>query len=235
MVGTENDILELLAGSDPRQAQDFVLSFGENRVASWSDAHRQASTRAASARHLPHYRGQLRHQLGETALSMAAQTANVGCIPFRTVKPGGVFMVARLGRFGIVSLTVPARRSLPRKSPTRRLLSNPNDDLDPQHKLALIGTSRGATELAYFGCMVTCPSFREPTVPAEMVFAVPNARLNGWIVWMPLPTVYARLQDLFDKGAGPSTTYAKPIPDLRLPKFRLPKQDRGAGGSDTDT
>src|SRR5262249_1633351 len=123
----------------------------------------------------------------------------------------------------------------PRRSPTRRWLSSPNDDLDAQHRLALSGTSRGATELAYFGCMIACPSFREPTIPAEIVFAVPNARLTDWIMWMPLPAIYAQLQDLVDKGRKPSAAYTKPIPDRRIPTFRLPKQDRGAGGEDINT
>ena len=65
-------------------------------------------------------------------------------------------MVARLGRFGLVSLSVATRRSLPRKSPTRRLLKGSSEDLDPQQKLWMAekASLRGATESAYFGCMM---------------------------------------------------------------------------------
>lgn len=227
----DQKIIQLLSAGNPRQAQEFVLSFGEHRSASWADAHRQAGLRAASQKHLPHYRGQLRHQLGETALVNAAQTAKAGYIPMRTIKPGGVFMVARLGRFGLVSLSVANRKALPRRSPTRRLLSSPNEDLDPQHKLFLSdrSTSRGATELAYFGCMVACPSSLDPAVPYQIVFAVPDATLTNWIEWVPLTKLYACLQDLIEKDGPSNVAYSKPILDRRIPTFRLPKQGRKAG------
>lgn len=228
----EGDILSLLAGSNPKQAQDFILAFGEHRAASWADSHRQAATRSASQKHVPPFRGQLRHQLGETALSNAAQVARAGCIPITTVKPGGVFMVARIGRFGLVSLSISGRRSMPRRSPTRRLLGEPNEDLDPQQKLWLAEkvSSRGATELSYFGCMIACPSRRDPTAPAEMVLAVPNARLNEWLGWIPLTRAYALLQDLIvNDDVFKNISQPKPIPDRRLPTFRLPKRDLEAG------
>ncbi len=227
----DQDILKLLAGTNARQAQEFILSFGENRVASWAEAHRQATLRSASHRHLPHYRGQLRHQLGETALLKAAQTAKIGCISIPTVQPGGAFMVARIGRFGIVSLTVPKKKGLPRRSATRYLLGEPNEDLDPQQKLRFLekSPSRGATELAYFGCMIAYPAFREPEAPADMVFAVPNARLTNWVEWIPLTKLHASLQDLIGKDVKDAAPYAKQIPDRRIPTFRLPKQGRQAG------
>jgi hypothetical protein len=224
-----NSILRLLADRNPRQAQDFILAFGEHRSASWTDSHKQASVRAASKGHLPHFRGQLRHQLGEASLATAAHVAKVGCIPVQTVKPGGFFMVARVGRFGLVCLSVRGRRFMPRRSATRRLLSGPNDDLDPQQKLRLAdeASARGATELAYFGCMVTTPSRSDPTSPGEVVLAIPNARLTDWIEWIPLPRLFAMLQDFVPKsGEGSRPAEAKPIPDLRIPQFRLPKHDR---------
>jgi hypothetical protein len=226
------DILQLLAGTNPGQAREFVLSFSEHRAASWADAQRQASLRAASHGHLPHYRGQLRYQLGETALLNAAQIAKAGCIPIRTVRPGSTFMVARVGRFGLVSVTVRDRRYMPRPSATRRLLSDPNEELDPQRKLHLTDKmpSRGATELAYFGCMIACPSIREPGAPAQMVFGIPNARLSDWIEWVPLQKLYAALEDLVSKDGQSTLPHSKPIPDRRYPTLRLPKDDRSSGG-----
>ena len=232
----EKDILSLLAGRNSKQAQDFVLAFSEHRAASWADSQRQAAIRAASQRHIPGFRGQLRHQLGETALASAAQVANVGCIPIMTVKPGGVFMVARIGRFGLVSLCIAGRKFTSRSSATRRLLSGPNDDLDPQRKLWLADKSsaRGTTELAYFGCMVACPSRRDPSVPAEMVFAIPNARMTEWIEWIPLTRLFAMLQDVATQNEAPGNAIqSKPIPDRRIPKFRLPRQDEGTGNEGT--
>jgi len=231
----DQNILKLLAGTNARQAQEFILSFGENRFAAWAEANRQASLRAASQRHLPHYRGQLRHQLGETALLKAAQTAKIGCIPIPTVQPGGVFMVARIGRFGLVSLTVPKKKGLPRRAATRYLLSEPNDDLDPQQKLRFMekSPSRGTMELAYFGCMITYPAYREPETPADMVFAVPNARLTDWIEWIPLTKLHASLQDLVGKDGKDDSSYATPIPDRRIPTFRLPKRDRQVGDEES--
>jgi len=227
----DREILQLLAGQNPNQAQDFILAFGEHRTASWADAQRQAVLRAASQRHTPHYRGQLRFQLGETAIVHAAQAARIGCIPIRTVKPGGVFMVARVGRFGLVSLMTPNKRAMPRKSVTRRLLSDPNEDIDPQQKLGLIDKAvrRGATELAYFGCMVAYPSYHDPAVPSQLAFAVPNAGMTRWIEWVPLTKLYASLQDIIAKDTPTSSPHAEPIRDRRFPVFRLPKQDRESG------
>lgn len=232
----EDQIVGLLADRDPKQAQDFILAFGEHRTASWADSQRQAALKAASKRHVPHFRGQLRHQLGETALANAAQVAKVGCIPFPTVKPGGVFMVARVGRFGLVSLRVGSRRALPRRSPTRLLLSNPNDDIDPQQKLwaAEKASARGATELAYFGCMVVQPSRNDPSAPAEMALAIPNARMTDWLDWIPLPRVFAALQNIVSgDGSAKEAPQIRPIPDRRMPTFRLPKRNGEAdeGGS----
>ncbi len=229
----DKTILQLLAGDNPKRAQEFVLTLEEQRTASWADAHRQASLKAASKGHVSHFRGQLRHQLGETALLEASQIAGLGCLPFRTVKPGGIFMVARIGRFGLVSLSVPKKRAMPRFSWTRRLLSEPNEDLDPQEKLRLVekSPSRGATELAYFGCIVALPWRKDPSVPAEIALAVPNARLTDWLAWIPLTGLHAALQDLVDDIGVGDTWAAKPIVDRRLPTFRLPKEEDGAKSS----
>lgn len=229
------EILQLLSGDNPRQAQDFILAFGDYRTSSWSDAQRQASLKSASKRRLPHYRGQLRHQLGETALANAARAANIGCIPVPTIRPGGVFMVARLARFGLVSMNVANKRTMPRRSPTRRLLSSPNDLLDPQQKLALADRTfgRGATELAYFGCMVACPAYPDPSTPAQLAFAIPNAKLADWIEWIPLTRLHALLQDIIDEQPRVDIVPFKPIVDRRFPTFRLPKHDRDVGGGGT--
>ena len=80
--------------------------------------------------------------------------------------------------------------------------------------------------------MIACPSYRDPEVPAEMVFAVPNARLTDWIVWLPLPKLYALLQDITSNDSLANTPYSNPIPDRRIPTFRLPKQDRETGSEE---
>ena len=77
--------------------------------------------------------------------------------------------------------------------------------------------------------MVTCPSFRDPFAPQEIALAVPNAGMSEWILWIPLTRAYALLQDFIEndslniKDASP-----KPIMDRRIPRFRLPNQDREA-------
>jgi hypothetical protein len=218
-------ILDLLADRNPAQARDFMLAWGEHRNASFADAARQATTRAASINHLPQIRGQLRHHLGEIALAQAAGAVNAGQLPVKTNPPGGVFIVARIGRFALVSLTTRKKHGLPRRSITRKLLSQRNLDLEPQQSFLepRIG-SRGATELAYFGCLMTVPWKRDPTIPAELAIAVPNASLSEWLVWMPLHFAFSRLQQRVDTGKPPSPLSGA-IPDNVFPKFRLPKRD----------
>jgi hypothetical protein len=77
--------------------------------------------------------------------------------------------------------------------------------------------------------MIAYPAFREPEAPADMVFAVPNARLTNWVEWIPLTKLHASLQDLIGKDVKDAAPYAKQIPDRRIPTFRLPKQGRQAG------
>src|SRR5258708_7721465 len=147
-------ILDLLTDKLPARARDLMLAWDEQRNASWADAERQAEARAASDGHLPQLRGQFRYHLGERALAEAARAAGIGCIPLKTTPPGGTFIVARIGRFGLVSLAVRYSGLLPRRSITRKLLSQANEPLDPQGELFKERTDPSAvvTDLAYFGC-----------------------------------------------------------------------------------
>jgi hypothetical protein len=218
-------ILDLLADRDPTQARDFVLTWGERRNASWADAARQALQRAASVDHLPQIRGQLRYHLGEIALAEAAGAAKAGHLPIKTTPAGGVFVVARIGRFALVNVAVRNSHALPRRSVTRKLLSQRNVDLNPQGNLfEPRASSRGTTELAYFGCVVSVPWRRDPTVPAELAIAIPNAALSDWLSWMPLHFAFARLQERVDSGKLQKLSHSD-IPDKVFPKFRFPKRD----------
>jgi hypothetical protein len=217
-------ILDLLADRNPAQARDFVLAWGERRNASFADAQRQAVSRAASVDHLPQIRGQLRYHLGEIALGNSAGAVKAGQLPVKTDPPGGVFIVARIGRFALVSLTTRKKHALPRRSITRKLMSQRNLDLEPQRSLLDPIGSRGATELAYFACLVAVLWKRDPSVPSELAIAVPNASLSDWLTWMPLHFAFAQLQARIDSGTGSSPSIG-PIPDNVFPKFRLPKQD----------
>jgi hypothetical protein len=190
---------------------------------------RQALQRAASVDHLPQIRGQLRYHLGEIALAEAAGAAKAGHLPVKTTPAGGVFIVARIGRFALVNVAVRDRHALPRRSVTRKLLSQRNADLDPQGSLfEARPTSRGTTELAYFGCVVSVPWRRDPTVPAELAIAIPNAGLSEWLIWMPLHFAFARLQERVDSG-NPTHPPDHDIPDNAFPKFRFPKEDDKKG------
>jgi hypothetical protein len=221
-------ILELLADRNPAQARDFMLAWGERRNASFVDAQRQAVSRAASINHLPQIRGQLRYHLGEIALAHSAGAVNAGQLPVKTSPPGGVFIVARIGRFALVSLTTRKKHGLPRRSITRKLMSQRNLDLEPQQDFLDPIGSRGATELAYFGCLVAVPWKRDPSIPAELAIAIPNASLSDWLTWMPLSFAFAQLQTRIDNGPGSSPS-SDPIPDNVFPKFRLPKRDDSEG------
>jgi len=226
----EAAVLDLLADRNPAQARDFVVAYGERRNASWAEAARQAPERAASPIHLPQVRGQLRYHLGEIALAEAAGAASVGHLPMTTTFPGGVFTVARVGRFGLVSLVIRDKYRIPRRSVTRKLLAQRNIDLEPQTDMFDPQTgSRGATELAYFGCMVTIPWRRDPTVPADIAIAIPDSKLSQWLVWMPLHFAFAEFQQRVDAGK-PQEPKRPDIPDNAFPKFRLPKRDESEDG-----
>ncbi|MBU4569502.1 MAG: hypothetical protein KJ833_11130, partial [Alphaproteobacteria bacterium] len=128
----ENRIIDLLTSGGVADARKFFLSWDEARNASWANAHRQAKLLAASPGHLPALRGQLRHQLGEEALAIAAEQAKLGIIARPTEQPGACMMLARVGRFALASVKVRHRTLLPRQSLTREVLSRPNLELDPQ-------------------------------------------------------------------------------------------------------
>jgi hypothetical protein len=212
-----------------------MLAWSEARHASWADAGREAENRSASDGHLPQIRGQLRYHLGQMALVQATRAVNAGCIPFRTKPPGGIFMVARIGRFALVSLTVRETWMLPRRSLTRKMLSQPNESLDPELRLFedRVSLGRGITELAYFGCLTTVPNKRDPSVPSELAFAVPKADLSGWICWIPFPRLHAMLQERVDASPQEEPDTG-PIPDMAFPRFRLPKQRKDTGDDGED-
>ena len=185
----ERQVAKLLAAGNAQTARDFIAAWGEHRNASWSDAHRDALTRSATGGHLPQVRGQLRYHLGEVAMQTAARAVGVGCIPMRTVQPGATFLIGRLGRFGLVNITVRNRVLMPRRSVTRRLLSRPNEHIDPQQVLGLGLTTPSepsTTEIAYLGCLVAVPSASDPSVPSELALAVSDAGLRRWLAWTPL-------------------------------------------------
>jgi hypothetical protein len=205
-----------------------MLAWSERRHSSWADAAREAELRAASSGHLPQIRGQLRYHFGESALMSAARTANVGAMPMSTQPPGGVFTVARVGKFALVSVTAADSRKTPRRSVTRKLLSQPNQNLDPQ------GTffnehQHIVTDLAYFGCLVTIPNRRDPTAPAELALGVPNANITDWLSWIPFGRLHGLLQQEVDSGSADSRTDGT-VADKAFPKFRVPKTDKGEDG-----
>jgi hypothetical protein len=216
-------IIDLLTERGAARARDFVLAWGERRNASWLNAAREAAARCGSIDHLPQIRGQLRYHLGEVALAEAAAKAEIGFIPLKTKPAGGVFNVARVGRFALASVTVPAKYAVPRDSVTRRMLSEPNEDLEPQTRLIEKTTGkRAATELAYFGCVIAIPWKRDPTVPASLVLAVPNKTLTHWISWIPLHRAYTLIQERVD-ATQPTSSRELGIPDNVFPKVRIPK------------
>jgi hypothetical protein len=223
----EHMVVDLLADKTPAKARDLMLGWAQRRNASWADAAREAESRAASGGHLPQIRGQLRFHLGEAALGEAARSAGAGVIPFRTTPPGGIFMVARVGRFALVNLSVRYPGVMPRRSLTRKMLSQANDAIDPQRRLDLGDEKRVVTELAYFGCLAAVPSGADPTAPAVLALGVPNAGLTNWLAWIPSHRLHAYLQERTDgsgKGADGERSSGS-IPDNAFPKFRLPKKD----------
>lgn len=223
-------IVDLLADKSPSAARDLILAWSERRNSSWANAAREADARAASPGHLPQIRGQLRYHLGEAALGEAARSANVGAMPLKTTPPGGIFIVARVGKFALVSVTSAHAGLMPRRSVTRKLLSQPNENIDPQTDIFADDRAKPnvVTELAYFGCLVAIPNKRDPSVPAELAFGVPTANLGGWISWIPLPRLHVMLQQKVDAG-GARPSQAGTIPDAAFPKFRMPKRDQDAG------
>lgn len=215
-------VLGLLTDRNAQRARNVMLAWDERRNSSWADAAREAEVRAASDGHLPQIRGQLRYHLGEAALAQAARSSGAGAIPLATRPPGGIFTVARVGRFALISVMVHDRRLMPRRTVTRKLLSQPNESLDPQSSLLFDDTaSKPITDLAYFGCLIAVAGRRDPTVPAELALAIPTAALDRWISWIPLHRLHASLQERAD--TIPGDLGDRDMPDIAFPTFRVPK------------
>lgn len=223
-------IVELLSGRHPGQARDLILLWSELRHSSWADAARESELKAGSGLHTAQMRGQLRHHLGEAALAEASRKAGVGALPFSTTPAGGVFIISRVGRFGLVSLTAQKDRMLPRRSITRKMLSHPNEVIDPQARLFPDETPEKSVvmDLAYFGCLMAVPNMRDPSVPGELALGVPNAGLTHWLSWVPLHRLISNLQERVD-GTEHKTSTASDIADSAFPKFRLPVEVQNAG------
>jgi hypothetical protein len=221
--------LDLLTDRNAARARNMMLSWDERRNSSWADAARDAEARAASDGHLPHIRGQLRYHLGEAALAQAARNAGAGAIPLKTQPPGGVFTVARVGRFALVSATVQNRKAMPRATMSKKLLSQPNEALDPQISMFDdLSKPKLVTDLAYFGCLITVAASRDPTTPSELAFAVPTKGLDRWISWIPLHRMHALLQERVDREGGVRTGDDS-VPDISWPTFRVPGDRKGHG------
>jgi hypothetical protein len=220
-------VLDLLTDRNPQRARNMMLAWEERRTASWADAARDAEARAASEGHLPQIRGQLRYHGGETALAQAARGVGAGAIPLQTRPAGGIFTVARVGRFALVSVMARERQKLPRRTVTRRLLSQPNQALDPQGALFGEDEAHPVTELAYFGCLVAVAARRDPTTPAELALAISARGMDRWISWMPLHRVHSALQTRAD--AAPTPADDGELPDIAFPTFRIPSEREESG------
>jgi hypothetical protein len=220
-------VLDLLAGKNPNRARNMMLAWEERRSASWANAARDAEARAAFEGHLPHIRGQLRYHGGETALREAARSAGAGALPLHTKPPGGIFTVARVGKFALVSVMIRERHLMPRRTVTRKLLSQPNDGIDPQSSLFSDEKPKTVTELAYFGCLVAVAAKRDPTVPAELALAIPTRSLDQWISWTPLHRLHAALQERASGAADDESS--GDLPDIAFPTFRVPSEREDTG------
>lgn len=224
---TLSQVIDLLAERGAASAVDFLLAWGEGRNTSWMNAAREAATRCGSIDHLPQIRGQLRYHLGEVALANAAEKAGLGFIPIKSRPPGGVFNVARVGRFALASIVVRQKYAIHRRSVTRLMLGQANKDLEPQTNLFDgQNVARPTAELAYFGCVVAVPWRKDPTVPAALAVGALNADLTKWIEWIPLHRAYALLQERLN-SAEPAPSRGFDIPDNVFPKLRLPKPGEG--------
>lgn len=226
----DDEIADLLLATNPGTARSFFSHWEEKRSASLADAQKIARERAASEGHLSAIRGQLRYHLGELALRDAAAAAGIGAMPMATVMPGAKFMLARVGRFGIVSIKTNSARRMPAASKTRKLLARPNDIIDPQQSFLESPFSHKPMELAYLGCLVVVPSTKDPREPSELFFAVPNAQCNRWINKISLTRLHALLLDRDAAGAGKGVAPSVAVQDNAFPTIKLPKTDE----SDTD-
>jgi hypothetical protein len=221
-------VVDLLTDRHAQRARNVMLAWDERRNSSWADAAREAEARAASDGHLPQIRGQLRYHLGEVALAQAARSAGAGAIPLATKPPGGIFTVARIGRFALVSVMVHNHGHMPRQTVTRKILSQPNESLDPQSSLPFGNpVPKPITDLAYFGCLIAVTAKRDATVPAELALAIPAAGLDRWISWIPLHRLHALLQERTDEGS--SDVGDSGVPDIAFPTFRIPVDHKDSG------
>lgn len=217
-------MLALLAADQPTKAREFLAAWEERRNASFADAARDGSARAASSGHVAAIRGQLRYHLGEKALKESAASSGFGHLAMSTVSPGATFIAARVGRFALVSVNVSAPRRMLRKSSTRLELSQGNTQIERQRDL--LASDAPPTVLAYLGCLASVPSRNDPTVPDELAFAVPNQSLTDWICWVPLGLANAKLVGL--GGVGSGSPAGAVIPDNVLVKLRLPARDEAS-------
>jgi len=223
----DETVLDLLTDRVPIKARDFMLAWSEYRTTSWADAARDAATRAGSDGHLPQIRGQLRYHEGEVSVADACRASGVGVIPLRTRPPGGVFNVARVGKFSLVSVAVRYPGLMPRASVTRKLLSQSNETLDPCLRMdfGVPEAPRVITELSYFGCLATVPSISDKSVPAILALGIPNAAVTEWITWIPFHRLHTSLQERADKFSPGDAPSPAVIPDQAFPTFRAPKVD----------
>jgi hypothetical protein len=146
-------------------------------------------------------------------------------MPMQSTQPGASFMIARVGRFALMSVKVSGTGALPRRSATRALLSRPNDEIDPQTRLFEDAKARKKTELAYFGCLVSIPCKVDPTVPAELAIAVLSAATNRWLCWMSIPQACGGLMAVSTSPSRNRSPQTEAIPDRAFPKLRVPKLD----------
>ena len=185
----ENKIANLLTASNPEAARKFFLAWDEERNASWATAHLQAKKSAASERHIPALRGQLRHQLGEEALAKACSISGSGHLAKATEKPGAHMMMARVGRFALTSVKVSDRTKLPRESLTRTVLSRPNHKINPQSEMfsGAKPDHNDLEELAYFGCLLAVPSKKDHSAPYGLYLAIPDQGMTCLLYTSPSP------------------------------------------------
>lgn len=221
----DDHIVDLLIATNPQVARTFFLKWDELRSASWATANLQATQTAASQKHVPALRGQLRHQLGEEALAQAAAAAGVGSFPKETEKPGACMMLARVGKFALTSVKVNDRMLLPRKSLTRSILSRPNWGITPQNDMFKEAEDPPLEELAYFGCLLAVPSVSDATAPYGMYLAVPNMGMTDWIKTFSIETVHAKILNRLSgrdaaKGAESTAIEDKAIPRIKMPGMR---------------
>lgn len=220
----------LLTGAQVSQAIDFFDAFTEKRTTSWAEADLQAKGKAASLSHIPELRGQLRHHLGEEALKASAEQAGLATTTMRSAPAGGVFQLARIGRFALSSVKTNVERGRLRPAVTRELLARANHELDPQSSL-LPPEPGSATvhEIAYFGCLAAVPTRRDPMVPSILALGVPDVSMRHWLFWIPLPMLAAKMRGIRETGVAPKAEPEQK--DAAFPTLLLPKKPGSSSGT----